>query len=87
MSAQWCHQLRATIVTGSDDGLVRIWDASLGDPLVARLQGHSAPISCVAISREDDVIASGGDEGKVVLYSRPQHPSSVGSEQDNFLQH
>ena len=45
-------------------------------------------ISCVAVSPEDELIASGGDEGKVVLYSRAAAGAgslSVGEEDDLFL--
>ena len=45
-------------------------------------------MSCVAVSYDDEMIASGGDEGKVVLYSRRSDMRSayrVGAEQDNVL--
>ena len=88
VSAAWCHRSHATLVTGSDDTLVRIWDVSLGVPEVARLRGHSSPVSCVAVSAEDELIASGGDEGKAVLYGRRTDAGSaylIGREQDNVL--
>ena len=51
--------------------------------------GHTSPVSCVAISAEDELIASGGDEGKAVLYSRRTEAGRagylVGREQDNVL--
>ena len=54
-----------------------------------RLRGHSSPVSCVSISHADELIASGGDEGKVVLYSRRSEAGRsaylVGKEQDNVL--
>ena len=78
VSATWCHHSHTTLITGSDDALVRIWDVSLGVPEVARMQGHSSPVSCVAVSTDDDVIASGGDEGKVVLYSRHSSFGGIG---------
>ena len=90
VSAAWCHHSPSTLITGSDDSLVRVWDVSLGRPEVARLRGHTSPVSCVAISPEDELIASGGDEGKVVLYSRAAAAGgagrlSVGEEEDLFL--
>ena len=78
----------AAASTGSDDSLVRLWDVSKGEPEVARLHGHTSPVSCVAVSAEDELIASGGDEGKAVLYSRRTQGKSsylVGKEQDNVL--
>ena len=56
--------------------------------LLPRLHGHTSPVSCVAVSAEDELIASGGDEGKAVLYSRRTQGKSsylVGKEQDNVL--
>ena len=88
VSAAWCHTGPTTLVTGSDDSLVRLWDVSKGEPEVARLHGHTSPVSCVAVSAEDELIASGGDEGKAVLYSRRTQGKSsylVGKEQDNVL--
>ena len=95
VSAGCAPRSHATLVTGSDDSYVRIWDVSLGssDVEVARLQGHSSAVSCVAFSLDDDVIASGGDEGKVVLYTRQTGGAallerglySVGKEQDHRL--
>jgi WD40 repeat protein len=88
VSAAWCHHSHATLVTGSDDSLVRIWDVSRAQPEVARLRGHNSPVSCVAVSAEDELIASGGDEGKAVLYSRRTDAAAaylVGREQDNVL--
>jgi WD40 repeat protein len=91
VSAQWCHAARTMLLTGSDDGLMRVWDVALGGqhPMVACLPGHSAPISCVAVSPDDDLFASGGDDGKIVAYSTGISASgsrySVGTEQDNFL--
>ena len=88
VSACWCHSSRATLVTGSDDTLVRIWDVSRGDPEVARLRGHTSPVSCVGVSAEDELLASGGDEGKVVLYSRRSTQRGsyfLSTEQDNVL--
>ena len=57
-------------------------------PSVESLRGHTAPVSCVGLSPEDELIASGGDEGKVVLYSRRTDAGSayiVSHEQDNVL--
>ena len=67
---------------------MRLWDVSLGEPLLACVRGHSSPVSCVSVSPDDEVVASGGDEGKVVLYSRATTSGSaysVGEEQDSLL--
>ena len=53
------------VFTGSDDETVRIWDVARGgDPQVSMLRGHTAPVSIVAVSPEDEMVATGGDEGK-----------------------
>ena len=44
---------------------MRLWDVSLAQPMLTSLPGHSAPISCLAIAPDDDLVVSGGDEGKV----------------------
>ena len=54
----------------------------------AALFGHEPPMQ----EPGDDLIASGGDEGKVVLYSsggvkRGEVPLRLGAEQDNFLRY
>ena len=77
-------------------GTETLIDQDTFKPLLTRMEGHTSPVSCVGISAEDEVIASGGDEGKVVLYSRATHgaedgkprPGSgyaVGWEDDNLL--
>jgi len=94
VTAQWAHSAGTVIVTGSDDCVVRLWDVSLAQPMLTSLPGHSAPISCLAIAPDDDLVVSGGDEGKVVAYSRHSAPSvlhmqsgrwTLGRDQDNFL--
>ena len=89
VSAAWCHHSHSTLVSGSDDSTVRIWDVRYASPELARISAHTSPVSCVAISAEDDMIASGGDEGKVVLYGRRTigGPSAyrVGCENDIVL--
>ena len=87
VSATWSHTCHSMLVTGSDDSNVRVWDVSLAHPLLTKLCGHASAVSCVGLSVDDELLASGGDEGKVVLYSR--HNSRrylVGLEQDHFLQ-
>ncbi|KAL1528872.1 hypothetical protein AB1Y20_010195 [Prymnesium parvum] len=87
VSASWSHLCHSMLVTGSDDSTVRVWDVSLANPLLTKLCGHASPVSCIGLSADDELLASGGDDGKVVLYS--VHNSRryfVGLEQDHFLQ-
>ena len=53
---------RDVIVSGSDDGTVRVWDAATGQPVGQPLTGHTGGVSAVAVGRagDRDVIVSGG---------------------------
>ena len=61
---------RDVIVSGSDDGTVRVWDAVTGDPAGDPLADHDGPVSAVAIGRagDRDVIVSGSDDGTVQVW-------------------
>jgi WD40 repeat protein len=54
----------ATIASGSNDGLVRIWEAATGRQL-RQLKGHSNSVWSVAFSPDDATIASGSSDGSV----------------------
>ena len=45
---------RDVIVSGSDDGTVRVWDAVTGHPVGAPLAGHDGRVNAVAIGRAGD---------------------------------
>lgn len=47
---------------------VRIWDITAGTPLISTLEGHASIVNYLALSPEEDLIASGADDGKVQLY-------------------
>ena len=62
---------RDVIVSGSDDGTVRVWDAVTGDPAVAhRWPVMRARCNAVAVGRagDRDVIVSGSDDGPVQVW-------------------
>lgn len=61
------------LFSASADGTLIVWDVLSGSK-VRRLRGHKAIVNCVACARasdtdEGDIIASGGDDGKVMLWS------------------
>jgi WD40 repeat protein len=58
-----------TIVSGGDDGTVRLWDRS-GQALGAPLEGHGDSVSSVAFSPDGETIVSGGGNGTVRLWDR-----------------
>ena len=52
---------RDVIVSGGDDGTVRVWDAVTGQPAGPPLTGHTGAVFAVAVGRagDRDVIVSG----------------------------
>ena len=69
-----------TVISGSRDRTVRIWDAVRGTER-ARLLGHSAPVASVAISPDGRTIASGGGadafKARDILDGRPDESGEV----------
>jgi WD40 repeat protein len=57
-----------TLVTGSWDTSLRLWDTATGK-LVRNLVGHTAPVQSAAISPDGKTLASGDAEGKVMLFN------------------
>jgi len=58
------------IVTGSVDGVVRLWQADSGMRLY-EWTGQGASITSVAISAADSTVASGGSDGSLVVWAGP----------------
>ncbi|KAL3692722.1 hypothetical protein R1sor_006373 [Riccia sorocarpa] len=65
--ARWC-QGAPVLVTASGNGSIAMWDVTLGTPCIRLLTSHTRCINTVAVSHDDQVICSGGDDQKVVLY-------------------
>ena len=61
---------RDVIVSGSEDGTVRVWDAAAGQPRGDPLTGHTGWVNAVAIGRigDRDVIVSGGSDRTVRVW-------------------
>ncbi|OKH57177.1 NACHT and WD repeat domain-containing protein, partial [Scytonema sp. HK-05] len=55
-----------TIVSGGDDGKVRLWDSK--GKQVTEWRGHQGDVNSVVISTDKRTIVSGGDDGKVRLW-------------------
>ena len=66
------HQI---IFTGSDDGYVSVWD---GERIVNRFVGHAnAPILSIYVQAEQNLLATGGIDGRVNLWRIVPLPQSA----------
>lgn len=59
---------RCRVVSGSDDGSIRIWDASTGRPVVNPLLGHWDAVMSVAVSPDGRRVCSGGRDNTIRLW-------------------
>jgi WD40 repeat protein len=68
------------LALGGEDGSLRFFDLSNGRPTRSFL-AHDGPVGCLAWSRDDKWVASGGDDGEVHLWEagtdRRQHTIEV----------
>jgi len=58
------------LVTGGEDGFVRIWDISSGDPLINCLMSNS-PICGCDVSNNYDMIVAGDEAATIKVWSTP----------------
>ena len=56
-----------TIVTGSADRTVRVWEAATGKQLV-KLAGHSGPVLCLATSHDGKLLCSGSADQTIRVW-------------------
>ena len=58
------------VVSGSDDGTVRVWDLATGTPVGDPFTGHTGSVYAVAVAELDGrpVVVSGGDDGTVRVW-------------------
>ncbi|KAF8837543.1 WD40 repeat-like protein [Paxillus ammoniavirescens] len=67
----WAEGLVATkdgkrILSGSRDKVSKVWDVETHQP-IAEWGGHEASICCIAISPDDQLVASGDNKGKIII--------------------
>jgi WD40 repeat protein len=57
----------ARVLTGGNDLMVRLWDATTGKEL-RHFEGHNGPVVCLAVSADGKRAVSGSDDGTVRLW-------------------
>ncbi|KAG9021487.1 POC1 centriolar protein A [Tulasnella sp. JGI-2019a] len=57
-----------TIISGSGDKTLHLWDAKSGAPVGKAMQGHTKSVTCVAVSPDGTTIASGSDDKTLCLW-------------------
>lgn len=57
------------LVTGGEDGAVRLWSVATRRQLGAPLRGHAGAVTGLAVSPDGRLVASGGNDGTVRLWS------------------
>ncbi|RTE82895.1 hypothetical protein BHE90_002578 [Fusarium euwallaceae] len=57
------------IASGSGMGDIRVWEVGTGR-LVSKLQGHRKPVIALAVSADEKLLASGSDDGKMIIWQR-----------------
>ncbi|KAF8837553.1 WD40 repeat-like protein [Paxillus ammoniavirescens] len=54
------------ILSGGEDRVLRVWDVETHQP-VAEWGGHEADIWCIVMSADDQLVASGDSQGRIVI--------------------
>ncbi|KAH7919229.1 WD40 repeat-like protein [Leucogyrophana mollusca] len=61
-----------TIVVGTREGTIHVWDSLTGERLGLILEGHSGPVGCISVAPGGDWIASGSADRKVRIWDATQ---------------
>ena len=74
------------IVSGSNDGTVKVWDAATGHEIFS-FEGHTADVMSVAISSDDTRIVSGGVDNTVKVWDAGTGQGDTHSQRTHWLGH
>jgi len=64
------------LAAGAEVGLAKLWDIQTGGELHT-FEGHRSYLSCVCLSHDGKILATGGDDTKFWDVAPGQHPRSV----------
>ena len=56
------------ILSGSEDGSIRVWDGKTGSELNINFKGHKGKVCCIALSGDGKKLASGSSDNTVRLW-------------------
>jgi WD40 repeat protein len=87
-----------TLAAGSDDGVVRLWSdgrictRQIPDTFglhcvdgALHLQGHTRPVQAIAFSPDGTLLATGGDDKKLIIWSVPKKTPVLIQDQPDVL--
>jgi len=72
------NSMNDTIISGSEDKTVRLWDASSGKEL-HKLEGHTSFVLSVAYNSSNDTIISGSEDTTVRVWMLQVEKNSINS--------
>ncbi|MHC4496198.1 MAG: WD40 domain-containing protein, partial [Planctomycetota bacterium] len=70
------HSQSQNLITTGDDGKIQIWEPRSGK-LTRSIEGYPAPIICLALSPEGNVLAAGSENGIIRLWDAANNWTSV----------
>ena len=69
--------MASAIVSGSDDNMLRLWDAGSGKPIGEPLKGHTNSVLSVAFSPDGKRIVSGSDDSTLRRWPTPEAMEAI----------
>ncbi|KAG8917975.1 hypothetical protein FRC00_013008 [Tulasnella sp. 408] len=56
------------LASGSEDNIIRLWDAKTGAPVGEPLRGHDDGVNSIAFSPDGKLLASGSEDNTIRLW-------------------